>query len=189
LAVIRAFVAVDIDSAVTARIAAAIELLKPRIPGIRWVAPQSIHLTLKFLGNIDESGIEAIGAALRSRLRLFRPFSISVKGLGVFPGPRRARVLWVGLPGARLQTLASGIESALQPLGFAPESRPFSPHLTIGRWRETSPAPALLSAELANWQAHDFGASDVGSVRLMQSLLRPDGAKYRALITVPLAGS
>ncbi len=186
---IRAFIAVAIDAAVIERIAAAIDRLKPRIPGIRWVDPQNIHLTLKFLGNIDESGTEALGAALRSRLRLFQPFTISVKGLGVFPGPRRARVLWVGLPCARLPPLASGVESALQPLGFALESKAFSPHLTIGRWRAKSPTPAGLSAELSNWQAHDFGASEITSVQVMQSLLRPDGPKYRALITLPLGES
>lgn len=183
---IRAFISVEVHSQVIAEITAAISQLKPRILGVRWVDPGNIHLTLKFLGGIEDAQVDSIGAVLRAQLRLFQPFSISVKGLGVFPGPRRPRVLWVGLSGAQLIPLASEVESALEPLGFAPESRAFTPHLTIGRWREKSPTPASLATELAQWQTHHFGESIVASVRLMQSVLRPDGAEYRPLRTIPL---
>lgn len=185
---IRSFIAVDIDAQVIAKLAAMIEQLKPQLTGVRWAAPGNIHLTLKFLGNIEESKINPIADALRSRLRLFRPFSISVKALGVFPGPRQPRVLWVGLSSARLATLASEVEFALRPLGFTPESRAFTPHLTIGRWREKSPAPASLTMELAKWRASYFGDSEVAHVRLMQSVLGPGGAEYRPLAVVPFRG-
>jgi 2'-5' RNA ligase len=185
--VIRAFIAVAIDPRVVDQVATAMSRLKPQIAGVRWVAPDNFHLTLKFLGGIDEAVISPIGDVLRAPLRLFPRFTINVKGLGVFPGPRRPRVLWVGLTGDGLAPLASRVESALQPLGFTPENRKFTPHLTIGRWREALPASASLALELEKWQAHEFGKFTVESVKLMQSVLKPDGASYRDLIEFPLS--
>ena len=184
---IRAFIAVTLDSKVIDEIADLSEHLTREIPGVRWVAPANFHLTLKFLGGIDETQIGSISGALCERLHLFPRFTINAKGLGVFPGPRRPRVLWVGLTGERLVSLASTVESALQPLGFAPESRKFTPHLTIGRWREVNPAPKSLHRQLNNWHAHDFGVSSVESVKLIQSVLKREGASYNDLIEVPLS--
>ncbi|MGH7798870.1 MAG: RNA 2',3'-cyclic phosphodiesterase [Candidatus Binatia bacterium] len=184
---IRAFIAVTLDSKVIDKIADASTQLRPEITGVRWVTPANFHLTLKFLGSIDDATIEPIGATLREQLRLFPRFTINAKGLGVFPGPKRPRVLWVGLTGDRLVSLASRVESALQPLGFTPESRRFTPHLTIGRWRDADRAPKSLGRQLEIWQARDFGASNVQSVKLIQSVLTPEGATYRNLITVPLS--
>jgi len=186
--VIRAFIAVTLDARVIDRIADASTQIERRIGGVHWVAPANFHLTLKFLGGIDEAMVEPIHGALRNALRLFPRFTINAKGLGVFPGPKRPRVLWVGLTGGRLVTLASIVESALQPLGFAPESRKFTPHLTIGRWREAGLAPKSLGRQLEIWETHDFGAADVESVKLIQSVLKPGGASYFDLATVPLGG-
>lgn len=183
---IRAFIAVTLDSKVIDQIAAASHQLRPEITGVRWVTPANFHLTLKFLGSIDDAAIEPIGATLREQLRLFPRFTINAKGLGVFPGPKRPRVLWVGLTGDRLVSLASRVESALRPLGFTPEGRKFTPHLTIGRWRDADRAPKSLGRQLENWQARDFGTSNVESVKLIQSMLKPEGASYNYLITVPL---
>jgi 2'-5' RNA ligase len=185
--VIRAFIAVTLDSKVIDQIAAASHQLRPEITGVRWVTPANFHLTLKFLGSIDDAAIEPIGATLREQLRLFPRFTINAKGLGVFPGPKRPRVLWVGLTGDRLVSLASRVESALRPLGFTPEGRKFTPHLTIGRWRDADRAPKSLGRQLENWQARDFGTSNVESVKLIQSMLKPEGASYNYLITVPLS--
>jgi 2'-5' RNA ligase len=185
--VIRAFIAVTLDSKVIDQIAAASHQLRPEITGVRWVTPANFHLTLKFLGSIDDAAIEPIGATLCEQLRLFPRFTINAKGLGVFPGPKRPRVLWVGLTGDRLVSLASRVESALRPLGFTPEGRKFTPHLTIGRWRDADRAPKSLGRQLENWQARDFGTSNVESVKLIQSMLKPEGASYNYLITVPLS--
>lgn len=184
---IRAFIAVTLDSKVIDEIAAASNQLRPEIIGVRWVTPTNFHLTLKFLGSIDDAAIEPIGATLREQLRLFPRFTINAKGLGVFPGPKRPRVLWVGLTGDRLVSLASRVESALRPLGFKPEDRKFTPHLTIGRWRDADRAPKSLGRQLENWQARDFGTSNVESVKLIQSVLKPEGANYNHLIIVPLS--
>lgn len=184
---IRAFIAVTLDSKVIEQIAAASNQLRPEITAVRWVTPANFHLTLKFLGSIDDAAIEPIGATLREQLRLFPRFTINAKGLGVFPGPKRPRVLWVGLTGDRLVSLAARVDSALRPLGFKPEDRKFTPHLTIGRWRDADRAPKSLGRQLEIWQARDFGTSNVESVKLIQSVLKPEGASYNDLITVPLS--
>ena len=184
---IRAFISVALDSKIIDNIVAVSARLKPQMTGVRWIAPANFHLTLKFLGDIDETLIEPIGAALRKQLRLFPSFTINAKGLGVFPGPKRPRVLWVGLIGGHLVSLASGVESALQPLGFAPDSRKFTPHLTIGRWRQSDRASKSFGRELENWKTYDFGRSNVEGIRLVQSVIKPEGATYSDLIVVPLS--
>jgi 2'-5' RNA ligase len=188
--VIRAFIAIEIDPATVRRIAAAIEQLKPRSAGIRWVGAGNFHLTLKFLGNIDENKIEPIGAALADALRPFPRLTINAKGLGVFPNPKRPRVLWVGLVGSQLLSLQAKVESALTPLGFAPEEKTFTPHLTIGRWRQGERADRTLEKELGQelgkWSDCEFGATSIDEVILFQSDLKPAGAIYRRLKVVTL---
>lgn len=183
---IRAFIAVEIDSLTAQRIAAAIEQLRARFAAIRWVGTSKFHLTLKFLGNIDENKIEPIGAALVEALRPFPRLTINAKGLGVFPNPRRPRVLWVGLAGTSLVSLQAKVASALIPLGFAPEENPFTPHLTVGRWRQGGGADRSLEQELGRWRDYPFGASPVDEVILFQSDLKPAGAIYHRLKVVML---
>jgi 2'-5' RNA ligase len=184
--VIRSFIAIDIAPATIEKIATAIEQLKPRIPGIRWTAPSNFHFTLKFLGDIEESQIDSIGNALLRELHPFPRFTINAKGLGVFPGPRRPRILWVGLAGVELARLAAKVETALEPLGFAPEQRTFTPHLTIGRWRQFDRAPDNLRQDLENWKYFEFGESSVDEVILFQSMLKPEGAIYSRLKIIKL---
>lgn len=183
---IRAFIAVDLDDPVIEEICNAIELIKSRITEIRWVKKENLHLTLKFLGNIAESQVESIVAALGQPLRLFSPCTINAKGLGVFPDFRRPKILWVGLSGDQLADLAAKVESALVPLGFVPENRVFTPHLTIGRWRENSRPAKNLRQEIAGWNDFEFGACAVRQIVLFQSVLKPEGASYRELRTIQL---
>jgi 2'-5' RNA ligase len=184
--VIRAFVAVKLDDRLLDNVGNAIDSLKFRIPEVRWLPKSNIHLTLKFLGNTEESQVESIAAALRDELRLFSPCSINAKGLGVFPDFRRPKILWVGLIGAPLTQLAARVESALMPLGFPPEQRAFAPHLTIGRWRERSRPAKNLRQEIASWSDIEFGACAVRQIVLFQSVLRPQGATYSGLKTLQL---
>ncbi len=183
---IRAFVAVDLETQTVQKIAAAIVQFCPRIPGIRWLPPANFHLTLKFLGDIEEAKVAPIAAALERELYPFSCFTINAKGLGVFPDLKRPRILWVGLVGGELNALASTVEKALVPFGFAAEKRAFTPHLTIGRWRQFNGLPKELGDEIEKWQGHDFGRSNVGEVVLFQSVLKPEGAVYRPLKTVAL---
>jgi 2'-5' RNA ligase len=184
--VIRAFIAVDLDDPVIEKVCNVVEILKPRITEIRWLRKENLHLTLKFLGNIAESQVEPITAALRHPLGLFSPCTISAKGLGVFPDFRRPKILWVGLTGDQLVQLAAEIESALMPLGFTPENRAFTPHLTIGRWREGSRPAKNLRQEIDSLNDFEFGACAVRQIVLFQSVLKPEGASYSELRTIQL---
>lgn len=183
---IRAFIAVDLDDLVIEKICNVVEILKPRITEIRWLRKENLHLTLKFLGNIAESQVEPIAAALRHPVELFSPCTISAKGLGVFPDFRRPKILWVGLTGDQLVQLAAEIESALMPLGFTPENRAFTPHLTIGRWREGSRPAKNLRQEIDSLNDFEFGACAVRQIVLFQSVLKPEGASYSELRTIQL---
>jgi 2'-5' RNA ligase len=186
--VIRAFIAVDIEPQVIENICRAIGELKALIPGIRWASPKNFHLTIKFLGNIQEACVQDIAAALADKICPFPRLSINAKGLGVFPDLRRPRILWVGLAGNELTTLAARVESALQPLGFALELRSFTPHLTIGRWRQDDRPAKTLGEALASWRNCEFGDSVVDKIILYQSVLKPEGATYQTLRVVALAG-
>ena len=183
---IRAFVAVDLEPQTVQKIAETIARLRPRMPVIRWLPPTNFHLTLKFLGDIEEAKVAPIAAALERELYPFSCFTINAKGLGVFPDLKRPRILWVGLVGGELNALASTAEKALVPFGFAAEKKTFTPHLTIGRWRQFNGSPKELGDEIEKWRGHDFGRSNVDEVLLFQSVLKPEGAVYRPLKTVAL---
>lgn len=186
---IRAFIAIVIDPQVIRQIARAIARLKPQLTGIRWVQQTNFHLTLKFLGDIDEEKIEPIAQALQRHVHPFSCFAINAKGLGVFPGVNRPRILWVGLEATGLPALASSIEGALESLGFERDTKAFKPHLTIGRWRRFDGSSQALGKELELWHEHEFGRFKVREVVLFQSVLKPDGAVYTPLKVAALAQS
>jgi len=179
--VIRAFIAVEISPTTTARIVSAIADLKLKFPDIRWVAPANFHLTLKFLGNIEGIQVNALGDALEVAITPFPRCTINAKGLGVFPGLKQPKVLWVGFIGDELTRLAVRVDTALLELGFPPEPRGFSAHLTIGRWRQMQRSASDLKRELHDWRERDFGTTMVDRVILFQSELKPTGAMYSQL--------
>ena len=183
---IRSFIAIDINPHVTESISHAIAELRPIIPAVRWVPATNFHLTIKFLGDIEEARVNSVAAVLEEQLRPFPGFSINAKGLGVFPDLRRPRIAWVGITGSQLLTLAARVESALQPLGFVAEKRPFTPHLTIGRWRQFDRPSQALGEPLAHWRDCEFGKTTIDKVVLYQSVLRPAGATYQTLKVVSL---
>jgi 2'-5' RNA ligase len=185
---IRAFIAVRLDEPVLQAVARAAESLRPKLHDLRWIPLANWHLTLKFLGAIEEAMIDQIGFALERELDLFPRSTISVKGLGVFPDVKRPRILWAGVEGEHLAPLVEGVETALAPLGFEREQRAFRPHLTIGRWREVKRAGAELEGELRAWRGFDFGRSAVNAVELVQSVLQRAGAEYSNLKVVRLKG-
>jgi RNA 2',3'-cyclic 3'-phosphodiesterase len=185
--VLRAFIAINIDPPIIREVSDAIVQLRRTISDVRWVEPEKIHLTLKFLGDIEPNQIDPIAAALEEALKVFPQFTINAKGLGVFPAARRPRVLWVGLEGSQLVKLAAKVEAALEPVGFLPEPRGFQPHLTIGRWRRFDGPAKNLAQELERWKSHDYGASKVDRVTFFQSVLKPDGALHLPLRVITVA--
>jgi len=161
--------------------------LKQSLTGVRWVAQENLHFTLKFLGAVEEEKIAPIIDTVERAVRPFEPFSLTAGGIGVFPDIRRPRVLWVGLEAQGLKVLAQKMETTLEPLGFAPEGRAFKPHLTIGRWRNTAAKTQRLEEVIDRWKDQDFGQSTVAEVVLFQSILKPNGVVYSPLRVIPLS--
>lgn len=181
---LRAFVGVPVGAAVVR----AWTTLRPGFEGgtVRWVPEENLHLTLKFLGDIEETRVAAIGSALREALSGTEGFVATARGLGVFPDAGRPRVLWIGLAAPALTALARGVDQALAPFGVEPSTTPFRPHVTVGRWRRPAPRELRLRQALARWRDHEFGRFRVDEVTLFRSTLRPGGAIHSPLGRFPL---
>jgi 2'-5' RNA ligase len=184
---VRAFVAILLDDALRHALADAIEQLRAVARDVAWVTPANLHLTLKFLGAVPETGIDAVIRALTEASLDASAFEARIRGLGAFPSAGRPRVLWAGVTdgASQMTDLARRIDAALAALGFAPEDRPFSPHVTLGRVRQPGRNPALADA-LGSAAAREFGGIRVPSASLMQSQLGPRGARYTELAKVTL---
>jgi 2'-5' RNA ligase len=187
---VRLFVAVNLPAAERrAAYEAAAPLRAARLP-VKWVDEDSIHVTLRFLGEVDAARVTPIGEALAAAVRAARPFGVGLGGVGAFPSLARPRVVWIGVERhPALELLANDVEKALMALDFEPELRPFHPHLTLGR-AERSARPAALSAfeHIAATIAYQ-GSTMVESVDLMQSVLGPKGASYTVLSRAALSGA
>lgn len=181
---IRSFIAIHLDEPVRNAVAAEVEQLKPLARSVAWVAPQNLHLTLKFLGELQSDALEAVEEGLAEAVSGVEPFTVGFHGLGAFPGLARPRVIWVGVArGAHeCQALQACVEAALAQRGFPKEARAYTPHLTIGRVREPRGLTALQQAITRDGQK-GFGSQGVNSVSLMRSELHPAGARYTELYT------
>jgi 2'-5' RNA ligase len=143
-AAIRSFIAIELEDATRRAIAAAIRELRngPGGDHIRWVRPETLHVTLRFLGDIDPARVPALTAALRAEAAGVSPFALTLGELGAFPSLRRPQVLFFRAgPQQPLAVLASAVERAVVQAGFAAETRPFRPHLTLGRARRGKHVP------------------------------------------------
>ena len=175
----RAFLALAFDEPMRARLAEALERLPREVAGVRWLSPDTIHLTLRFLGPSTPESLDRLGPGVERAARACPPAEARVQGAGFFPPHGPPRVFWAGLvlPPSVIQ-LQAECERAAAAAGFEPEGRPFRPHLTLGRWRDRvrrPPAPAL-----------DLGTTRLGPVILFKSDLRPQGAVHTPLRTFPL---
>jgi len=178
----RTFVAFAADAALREQIAALSDRLRPALPGLRWVRPDGLHFTLRFLGPSTRAQLEGLAPRLSAAAAACPRGEARVGGLGLFPERGGPRVLWLGvaLPEPVLQ-LQAACEAAAQAEGFPPETRPFRSHLTLGRWRDRVPRPSLPDAEVGTLPLHDL--------TLFLSQLRPTGALYTELARFPLAGA
>lgn len=183
----RLFLALGLPAAIRESLAGAQRVLRSSCTGWRWVRPEGIHLTLRFLGEVSAADDAAQRPSWRRAASRSGPLRLRVAGTGVFPSVRRPRVLWVGVeeidPGGRLEALAGALEAAARDAGFKAETRNFRPHLTLARaargGRPTAPAP-----ESVGW----IGEAAIGDLVLFRSELRPQGARYTALERFPLGG-
>ena len=189
---LRAFIAIELPHQVKEQIAAQTAGLRRKLGhSLRWVPADNLHLTLKFLGEIASIQIDPLVQALETETKQHESFEITMEGLGCFPNARRPRVVWVGIVApAALSRLAEGIETAVAPLGFVAEDRPFSAHLTIGRVREQLPAADVVSISEALQDTHigRLGSFTAAAVHLFRSDLQPGGPVYRCLSTSALGG-
>jgi 2'-5' RNA ligase len=184
----RTFIAIELDEAVRARFRELQRLLRPAEADVRWVKPERAHLTLKFLGEATADQIGAMSAALDEIAPATAAFEVGFGGLGVFPNEHRPRVLWVGITTGteQVRTLAAAIDERAARAGFARERRPFSGHLTLGRFRSPSGWDGLRKLVEANGD-FDAGRIAVRHLHLIHSLLSPEGPKYTPLHTAQLA--
>lgn len=185
----RAFVAVAVEEpAVVDALRAAVGRLR-RVGGVKWVAPGQYHFTLQFLGEIPEERVEAAGGALARSAAASRAFRLRLERLGAFPPAGPPRVVWAGCSegGEALEALGATVRAELAAVGFPPEERPFSAHLTLGRVKDPRSARGLREA-LASGGDPAFGLVPVGELRLLRSRLTPSGPEYSPLRTARLGG-
>jgi len=159
---------------------------------VKWVAPEGIHLTLKFLGNISPGRVAEITTVMEEAGKGFSSFMLGISKIGAFPNMRQPRVLWVGIDGEvdKLVVLQQRIDAALVPLGFTQETRPFSPHLTLARLREGSSLQDRrdFGELVVRTQFNVNYEVGVERLNLMRSQLLPGGAVYNCLADVKLNG-
>ena len=185
----RLFLAIDPGEECRRRVAGTVETVRANTSGIRWVREGHFHLTMAFLGEVDESRVAEISAATDTVARRHSRFSSMITGVGVFPDWRKIRVVWLGLRDADgLALLGGDLGAMCATLGFP--QRPFRAHLTIGR--TTGPLSAEQKVSLSKALAahkHESYPFDVSRVLLMQSVLSPVGSDYSVLASFPLGGS
>ena len=191
MALIRAFIAVELPSGLKNELAELeTQLKKASPPVVKWVEPNSIHVTLKFLGEISEDSIEELMLAIEETAQGILPFQLEVSGVGAFPNLERPQVLWTGVKGEleKIAQLQKRIESNTEQLGSPRESRAFSPHLTLGRVRdEAGPNERRrLGKLLADTTFTALHNIDVDAVNLMKSQLTLGGAIYSCIGSVKL---
>jgi 2'-5' RNA ligase len=175
---IRCFVAVNIDEGLKRDLYNATQGLREIRCDVKWVSPENMHITLKFLGDTPEELVPKISGRLSGIACSHGPFRIRLRSAGVFPDRRRPRVVWIDMSETdEILKLQKEVEESLITLGYKKENRPFSPHLTIGRVRAPEGSDSLVRG-VETLKEKDFGIIQVEKISLMRSDLRAAGAKY-----------
>lgn len=189
---LRAFIAIDLPQPIQEAIEKQTSRLRQAAGDglVRWIPPQNIHLTLKFLGNIAASHMDFLKQLLHQTADSHQSFDLQIGGIGSFPNSKLPRVLWAGVHApADLASLQKNIEAGAARLGYEKEARPFSPHLTLGRVRQGIDPRDLqkISAALNGIQIGNIGSARVDAVHLYKSELRPEGSLYTKLFSALLS--
>jgi 2'-5' RNA ligase len=191
---LRIFVAIPLPETLLERLTEVQYRLQGKVPprSVRWVRPEGVHLTLKFLGDTPRDEISVVRDALSVVTRNAPTCTLTAEGLGCFPSPRRPRVLWVGVtePTGRLKVLYQAIEEAMTSLGYRPERHSFTPHLTLGRVRRgaSREAKEQIADAITGTRVGQLRVFTAEQVELIQSQLKPSGAEYTTLFSFPLTG-
>jgi 2'-5' RNA ligase len=182
----RTFLAIPLPAEIKNQAALVQRKLSDDLSNVRWVAPANMHLSLKFFAATSEESLEKIGQIMLSVDALFAPFSINILGLGTFPNPAHARVIWLGIQGGSiLNQLHEMLEQRLEQIGIPREDRPFAPHLTLGRHKQGISVPGSV---LRRYESFHCGSFLAERVILYQSRLDPAGAIHIPLRTLSLGG-
>jgi 2'-5' RNA ligase len=184
--VLRSFIAIELPETVKSAFAELQGELKKTGADIRWVKPENIHLTLKFLGDIEEESTGSIIHVIKGTCSRFEPLTLEIRGVGVFPNAKSPRVIWAGVNcNTALAEIRNSIEEGLSSLGFDRDNRKFSPHLTLGRFRSSQGRRSLMdmAGQLTD---RSYGIIHAGSIDLIKSELGPGGAKHTKIAEVLL---
>ena len=183
----RSFFAVELSAEIAVGVRKIQGALKERATGVRWVRPEGIHLTLKFLGEVEPDRIEGIVHKAEEVIQGVNPFSVRIRGGGGFPAAKNPRVIWIGVEdhSGMLKQLQTRIEAGMAELGFTQEKRGFTPHLTVGRLRSGKGSKTVAQA-IDAIKTSDLGSMEVREIILFRSLLMPAGAVYTKLHSFPL---
>lgn len=187
---IRTFVAVETNSAVRQCAAKLIERFRTAAADVKWVEPHNVHLTLKFLGDVESRRIHEVCRAVEQAVVEIAPFELEVRGAGAFPNVHRPRTIWLGAGDGEEQmaALAEGVESQLQKLGFRREARRFHAHLTVGRVRRGGAGISQLGDLLREHADFQVGRTPVREVIVFSSTLARTGPTYELLGRAALGG-
>lgn len=182
----RLFVALEIPSAVRQNLATLLDSMRAITKEPRWVRAENLHVTLKFLGEIAETKVDAVRRALMG-IHSDKCIALDFRGLGFFPNEKHPRVFWTGLEASpNLKGLAGDIEGVMEELGIPREKRDFSPHLTLARF-ERPRLPEALRKLIVDNQQREFGFQRTNEFHLIQSRLQPTGAEYNTVATFQFA--
>ena len=190
----RTFLAIDITAEIQHELDRTMDKLKAQLPdgSVRWMDPDSIHLTIKFLGDVSPSELDAVLSKTKEVAEAGQSMELVVGDFGVFPSFDRPRVLWVGIDESTgaLEQVKVSLEQEMEALGFEPERRSFTPHLTLGRVQRDLDRPQRqrLASELKRVEVPRLGRMAADELTLFKSELKPSGAEYTALERWPLGG-
>jgi 2'-5' RNA ligase len=181
----RAFIAFDLPERILSFLAKVQQGLKAYGFKVKWVRPENIHLTLKFLGNTDTADTDKILGAISNAVKNTEPLSLAVEGIGVFPDVRRPRIIWAGLKGQMevLLELQRALDGYLMSLGFPKETRPFRGHLTLGRIKGRIRS-AQMDKAVQKFEGFESDPFKVNEIFLFKSDLKPTGAVYSKVRSV-----
>ena len=184
----RLFVALEIPSDVRENLAALLKSLGAVSPQTRWVRPENLHVTLKFIGEVPAANLADIRGALAGVCSA-QPVAVDFRGLGFFPNEKHPRVFWAGIEASpNLKILAAEIDGATEKLGIPREQRPFSPHLTLARFEPPRLRETLRAAIQENAE-REFGSLRTSQFHLIESKLKPSGAEYTTVESFPFAAA
>jgi 2'-5' RNA ligase len=179
---LRLFVAINLPHAEVQRLGSAIETLARHDLSVRWGEPDTLHITLKFLGAVEDSQLPAVQRALEEAVMGTAPFDVELAGLGAFPSLARPNIVWIGVSGGdELMALQRRSEEAVAALGFEREPRAYKPHITLGRVRKDGRIPDRKLMDRIVKEFDHTARFRVEAVDLMRSRLSPRGARYEVV--------